>query len=156
MKYAFLPLLAAIALLSGCMTEQELRDQRIAENQTVFLQLDAGAQARARSGQVTIGDTHTAVWFAYGEPNKKSSSVSASGTVEVWDYYTSVPQYYYELEPNPPPDPYDRGRRFYFSIPAGYPPPPPGFHYEERTRYVDALKRQFQFVNGLCTLINTY
>ena len=41
-------------------------------------------------------------------------------------------------------------------IPPGYAPPPPGWHYEEDTEYVTALKRQFQFVNGLCTLINTY
>ena len=152
----------ALAFLAGCMTEQELRDKRIAANQAVFLQLDAGAQGRARIGQVAIGDNSTTVWFAFGEPDKKSSSTTAAGTVEVWDYYTSVPQYYYELEPNPPPpDPRDRHARHYydsrlFYVPPGLPPPPPGWHYEEATRYVPVLKRQCQFTNGLCTLINVY
>ena len=149
-------------LLAGCMSEQELRDKRIAENQTLFMQLDPAARSRAQFAQIAIGDTQTAVWFAYGEPDKKTSSVSAAGTVEIWDYYTSVPQETYVLVANPPPpDPRDgRGRHhfdaFSFVIPPGYAPPPPGWHYEEDTEYVTALKRQFQFVNGLCTLINTY
>ncbi len=152
----------ALAFLAGCMTEQELRDQRIADNQAVFLQLDAGARSRAQIGQVAIGDNSTTVWFAFGEPDKKSSSTTAAGTVEVWDYYTSVPQDTYTLAQNPPPpDPRDRHARHYydsrmFYVPPGSPPPPPGWHYEETTQYVPVLKRQFQFVNGVCTLINTY
>lgn len=170
-KTKFFPVLAvavfAVLLLSGCMTEQELRDKRIADNQVLFLQLDEGAKYRAQTGQVVPGDTQTAVWFAYGNPGKKTSSSTAAGVVELWEYYRSVPEGYYVMVPDPPPPPPPRPgdpppRHHYhppsyiWTTPPGYAIAPPGWHYEERTRYVSVLAKQVQFVNGICSLINIY
>lgn len=165
-------LLAAALLSTGCMTAQDWRDKRIADNPSLFMQLDPGAQYRAQTGQVVPGDTQTAVWFAFGSPDKKTSSATASGVVETWDYYRSVPESYYVLMPDPPPPPpppppgprmppppphhHRPHYRPLYMTPAGYAPATPGWHYEERTRYVSVLARQVQFVNGICSLINHY
>lgn len=149
----------AIALLaSGCVSEAELRSRRIYSDVQSFATLDQAAQARVQEGYIQPGDPSFAAWMAYGDPASKSIQTTTNGTFEVWNYFRPVPEYYEEwiyddMPPprhhhRPPPDP-----RF------GPPPPPPphyGWRREERVRYVDALKRQLLFSDGLCVGVFEY
>ena len=116
------------------------------------------AQARVQEGYIQPGDPSFAAWMAYGDPASKSIQTMTNGTFEIWNYVRVVPEYYEEwiyddMPPprhhhRPPPDP-----RF------GPPPPPPphyGWRREERVRYVDALKRQLLFSDGLCVGVFEY
>lgn len=149
----------AVALLaSGCASEAELRSRRIYSDVQSFSKLDQAAQARVQEGYIQPGDPSFAAWMAYGDPASKSIQTTTNGTFEVWNYFRPVPEYYEEwiyddMPPprhhhRPPPDP-----RF------GPPPPPPphyGWRREERVRYVDALKRQLLFSDGLCVGVFEY
>lgn len=153
----------AIALLaSGCVSEAELRSRRIYSDVQSFATLDQAAQARVQEGYIQPGDPSFAAWMAYGDPASKSIQTTTNGTFEIWNYVRVVPEYYeewvYDDPPphvrhhhrHPPPDP-----RF------GPPPPPPpphdfGWRREERVRYIDALKRQLLFSDGLCVGVFEY
>lgn len=137
----------AVAIFnSGCMSAEELRAERISSNQTMFYQLDPAVRDRVSKGQISIGDTTTAVWLALGPASKVSSDTTAAGSIEIWQYYTQVPEDYTVLVVDPPP--------------PHLPPPPPGAllpsHYETRTRYVSAVRLQIQFDNGLVSRIQQF
>ncbi|MBQ6247504.1 MAG: hypothetical protein IJK04_11600 [Kiritimatiellae bacterium] len=138
---------AALALvLTGCMTDAERRAERISQNQTLYMQLDQATQSRVSQGLIAIGDTPSAVWLALGEPSKRTSDTTAAATVEIWQYFNSIPEEYTVLVPDPPP--------------PGIRPPPPGFpvpsHYETRTRYVSVVSLQIQFDNGRVSRIQQF
>ncbi len=138
---------AALALvLTGCMTDAERRAERISQNQTLYMQLDQATQSRVSQGLIAIGDTPSAVWLALGEPSKRTSDTTAAATVEIWQYFNSIPEEYTVLVPDPPP--------------PGVRPPPPGFpvpsHYETRTRYVSVVSLQIQFDNGRVSRIQQF
>ncbi len=142
----FMAAAAAALALSGCMTAAEMRAERINNNQALYMQLDKAAQARVTQGLIAIGDTPSAVWLALGEPSRRSSDTTAAATVEVWQYFDSVPEEYTVLVPDLPP--------------PGVPPPPPGYavpsHYETRTRYVKVVSLQIQFDNGRVSRIQQF
>ncbi len=149
MKTAFLhfALIFGLTLVfSGCMTDAELRAERITNNQAIYLQLDAATQSRISQGLISIGDPQSAVWLALGEPGKRTSDTTAAGSIEVWQYFTSIPEEYTVLVPDDPP--------------PGVPPPPPGYpipsHYETRTRYLKAVSLQVQFDNGRVSRIQQF
>ncbi len=138
---------AALALvLTGCMTDAERRAERISQNQTLYMQLDQATQSRVSQGLIAIGDTPSAVWLALGEPSKRTSDTTAAATVEIWQYFNSIPEEYTVLVPDPPP--------------PGVRPPPPGYpvpsHYETRTRYVSVVSLQIQFDNGRVSRIQQF
>ena len=138
---------AALALvLTGCMTDAERRAERISQNQTLYMQLDQATQSRDSQGLIAIGDTPSAVWLALGEPSKRTSDTTAAATVEIWQYFNSIPEEYTVLVPDPPP--------------PGVRPPPPGYpvpsHYETRTRYVSVVSLQIQFDNGRVSRIQQF
>ncbi len=138
--------LSLACLFSGCMTAAELRQERINNNPALFMQLDAATQSRISQGLIAIGDTPSAVWLALGEPSKRTSDTTAIATVEVWQYFSDVPEEYTVLVPDPPP--------------PSAPPPPPGMpipsHYETRTRYVKVVSLQIQFDNGRVSRIQQF
>ena len=138
---------AALAfVLAGCMTDAERRAERISQNQTLYMQLDQATQSRVSQGLISIGDTPSAVWLALGEPSKRTSDTTAAATVEIWQYFNSIPEEYTVLVPDPPP--------------PGVRPPPPGYpvpsHYETRTRYVSVVSLQIQFDNGRVSRIQQF
>ena len=138
---------AALALvLTGCMTAAERRAERINQNQALFMQLDPAAQSRVSQGLIAIGDTPSAVWLALGEPGRRTSDTTAAVTVEMWQYFDSIPEEYTVLVPDLPP--------------PGVPPPPPGYplpsHYETRTRYIKVVSLQIQFDNGRVSRIQQF
>lgn len=138
--------LATVTFISGCMTAAEIRAERISNNQALFMTLDADARTRVTQGQIAIGDTTTAVWLALGDPGKRTSDITAQSSVEIWQYFGSVPEEYQVLVPDPPP--------------PHMPPPPPGIpvpaHYETRTRYVSVVNLQIQFDNGRVSRIQQF
>ena len=138
--------MALACVLSGCMTAAELRQERINNNPALFTQLDAATQSRISQGLISIGDTPSAVWLALGEPSKRTSDTTAAATVEVWQYFSDVPEEYTVLVPDPPP--------------PHAPPPPPGMplpsHYETHTRYVKVVSLQIQFDNGRVSRIQQF
>lgn len=140
--------LSATLFFIGCATEQELRDKRIAENQPTFLKLSNEEQSRSRIGQVAIGDSTTAVWFAWGKPDKKFSTTNKDGSTENWEYHKEDSKTVYELVPDRPHERY--------TVPYGCQVPQPGWHYEPRTVYVPIIEKFVQFFNGRATQINIY
>ena len=138
--------LATVTLISGCMTAAEIRAERISNNQALFMTLDADARTRGTQGQSARGDTTTAVWLALGDPGKRTSDITAQSSVEIWQYFGSVPEEYQVLVPDPPP--------------PHMPPPPPGIpvpaHYETRTRYVSVVNLQIQFDKGRVSRIQQF
>lgn len=149
MKYAnALPLaaLAVAAVFSGCMTAAELRAERINNNQALFMTLDTDARTRVTQGQIAIGDTTTAVWFALGEPGRRTSDTTAQESLEIWQYLGTQYEDYEVLVADPPP--------------PGAPPPPPGMpvpaHYETRTRSVSVVNLQVTFSNGRVSRIQQF
>ena len=143
--------LPAAILLTGCVTAEQRRADRIQRNQTVFQQLAPEAQQRAAAGTFAISDPAAAVWFALGEPSTKSVTATAEGSFETWTYtrYASEPYevLVHDIPPPPPPGP------------PGYrpPPPPPVFsHYETRYRTVQVPAMQIVFSNGLVSQITTF
>lgn len=147
-------LFAVLSLLwlSGCMTAAELRAKRIEENPDLFAQLDPAAQQRIAAGSIAIGDSQTAVWFALGDPGKRTYTTTAAGTTETWNYMRTEAQPYQVLVTDPPPPPPPPS-------PAGYPPPPPPRlrqHYETHYVYIDVVDKQIQFLNGAVVLIQQF
>lgn len=154
MKRLLPALFAALSLLwlTGCMTAAELRQKRIEENPELFAQLDVLTQQRIAAGSIAIGDSQTAVWFALGEPEKRTYQTSAAGTTELWNYMRTEAQPYQArvYDPPPPPPP---------PRPHGYPPPPPprpSWHYETHYMYYDVIDKQIQFQNGAVVLIQQF
>ncbi len=147
------PLLAAILaapLLTGCITAEQRRADRIQRNHEVFAQLPPDAQQRAAAGTFAIGDPAAVVWFALGEPASKSATATAEGSYETWLYTRLASEPYqvlvHEIPPPPPPGPY--GRR---------PPPPPVFtHYETHYRTIQVPAMQIVFSAGLVSQITTF
>ena len=95
---------AGLALaLAGCMTDAELRAERINNNPVLYAQLDPATQSRIAQGLIAIGDTQQAVWLALGEPGKRTSDTTAAGSIEIWQYLTDIPEEYTVLVPDSPP-----------------------------------------------------
>ena len=146
-KVVYVAAAAALALaLTGCMTAAERRAERINQNQALFMQLDPAAQSRVSQGLIAIGDTTSAVWLALGEPGRRTIDTTAAATVEIWQYFDSIPEEYTVLVADLPP--------------PGVPPPPPGHpvpsHYETRTRYIKVVSLQIQFDNGRVSRIQQF
>jgi len=73
-------------LLAGCLTQQQLIEQRIHKKQTFFDSLPPEKQERLRLGEVYTGDSAEAAWIVYGNPDRKFTKVTGSTTNEIWSY----------------------------------------------------------------------
>lgn len=72
----------ATLLLAGCNTFES----RSKEKSAVFDSLDASTQQRLKKGELAIGDTADLVYIALGNPDERSSSLTADGEVMTWVY----------------------------------------------------------------------
>jgi hypothetical protein len=89
MNFTRFCLLAGVLMLCavGCSTPES----RIEKNQTVFQSLPPDVQTKIRSGQVEVGFAPAWVKMALGEPDRRYTRSTETGTVEVWGYRSHKP-----------------------------------------------------------------
>lgn len=146
--FVLLPvLLSVLFVFCGCISDAELRAQRIEKNQSFFLSLPPDVQTRVSEGKIAIGDTETAVFLALGQADNVTSVTTAESDTRTWRYFRSVPVDKEVLVYPDPPPPVHPGMR---------PPPPPPPHYEWRTVYVRQDWLNIVFVNGRVSEIREY
>lgn len=73
-------------LLSGCLSDQDYINRRIASKQDVFLSYPEETRQRLQRGELRIGDDKNAAWFVYGKPSSVLSRLTAEGKTEIWVY----------------------------------------------------------------------
>lgn len=78
--------IAIVGLITGCMSIQEMRDKRIADNQGVFNSFPPSIQAQVRRGEIDIGFSMDMVRLAWGVPDDVFSRKTSSGVTTVWRY----------------------------------------------------------------------
>jgi hypothetical protein len=86
LKFTATIITLSVLLLAGCLTQQQLIEQRIREKQSFYDSLPPEKQARLRLGQIQTGDSTEAAWIAYGNPDRKFTKVTGSTTNEIWSY----------------------------------------------------------------------
>jgi hypothetical protein len=94
-------------ILSSCSTPQT----RISEHPDLYQTLSPGDQALVSEGQIRTGMSRTAVWLAWGSPDRKIVGNMGAGKSETWAYI------YYLTYPYPCYGPWDP----YFGAPLYYP-----------------------------------
>jgi hypothetical protein len=100
--------LATFALiLASCSTPQT----RISDHPDLYQSLSPRDQALVGQGQIRIGMSRTAVWLAWGSPDRKIVGNMGAGRNETWLYI------YYATYPYPCYDPLD----LYFGAPLYHP-----------------------------------
>lgn len=82
-------------ILTSCSTPQT----RISEHPDLYQSLSRRGQALVGQGQVRIGMSRTAVWLAWGSPDRRIIGNMGGGPTETWIYvyYATCP--YYPFEP---------------------------------------------------------
>jgi len=90
-----LGLATAGIVLTSCSTPQT----RISEHPDLYQSLSHRDQALVSQGQIRIGMSRTAVWLAWGSPDRKIIGNMGGGPTETWVYvyYATCP--YYPFEP---------------------------------------------------------
>ena len=78
--------LCTLVVLSGCMSAQELRDDRIAENQATFNSYPSDIQAKVQQGHIDVGFTRDMVRLAWGPPDRVFSRTTKAKRSIVWSY----------------------------------------------------------------------
>ena len=81
-KFALLAVAALAIVVAGCATPKS----RIEKNPELFASFPPDVRANVEQGKIDVGYTHEMVQMALGEPNRKYTRKSATGTVEVWSY----------------------------------------------------------------------
>jgi hypothetical protein len=78
-------------VFSSCSTPQT----RISDHPDIYQSLSHRDQALVTRGQIRIGMSRTAVWLAWGSPDRKIIGNSRSGPTETWlyTYYATYPFY---------------------------------------------------------------
>jgi len=93
-------------ILTGCSTPQT----RISEHPDLYQSLSPRDQALVGQGQIRTGMSRTAVWLAWGSPDRKIIGNMGAGRRETWVYiyYATYYPYYGPWDP-------------YFGAPLYYP-----------------------------------
>jgi hypothetical protein len=88
-----LGLTTAAIVLASCSTPQT----RISENPDLYQSLSHRDQALVSQGQIRIGMSRTAVWLAWGTPDRKIVGNMGDGPTETWiyTYYATYTYPYY-------------------------------------------------------------
>ena len=76
-------------ILTSCSTPQT----RISEHRDLYHSLSHRDQALVGEGQVRIGMSRTAVWLAWGSPDRKIVGNMSGGATETWLYIYYAPYY---------------------------------------------------------------
>jgi hypothetical protein len=116
LRAATLSLATGALVLTSCSTPQT----RISDHPDLYQTLSHRDQALVGQGQVRIGMPRTAVWLAWGSPDRKIVGNMGGGPTETWiySYYATYPYY----PPYGPWAPWDDP--FYYSyIPPSIPYP---------------------------------
>lgn len=81
----------AAIVLTSCSTPQT----RISEHPDLYQTLSHRDQALVTKGQIRIGMSRSAVWLAWGSPDRKIIGNLGSGRQETWAYvyYATYPSY---------------------------------------------------------------
>jgi len=79
-------LMLSAVILTGCLTQQQLIEQRIKDKQDFFNALAPEKQEQLRKGEVYTGDPAEAAWIVYGNPDRKYTKVTGTITNEIWSY----------------------------------------------------------------------
>src|SRR6478672_9401002 len=84
-------LAAGTLILTGCSTPET----RISEHPDLYQSLSHRDQALASQGEIRIGMSRTAVWLAWGSPDRKIVGNMGGGPTETWIYiyYATYPYY---------------------------------------------------------------
>jgi hypothetical protein len=116
LRASTLGLVTGVLVLTSCSTPQT----RISEHPDLYQTLSHRDQALVGQGQVRIGMSRTAVWLAWGSPDRKIVGNMGGGPRETWIYiYYAMYPYYPPYEPWAPWD-----EPFYYSyIPPSIPYP---------------------------------
>ncbi|HVD96036.1 MAG TPA: hypothetical protein VNE84_07870 [Candidatus Limnocylindria bacterium] len=116
LRAATLSFATGVLVLTSCSTPQT----RISDHPDLYQTLSHRDQALVGQGQVRIGMPRTAVWLAWGSPDRKIVGNMGGGPTETWiySYYATYPYY----PPYGPWAPWDDP--FYYSyIPPSIPYP---------------------------------
>jgi hypothetical protein len=84
--------LASVALtLTGCSTQQT----RISDHPDLYQSLSPREQTLVSQGQIRTGMSRTAVWLAWGSPDRRVVGNTGAGRRETWVYisYATAPCY---------------------------------------------------------------
>ena len=81
----------ATLILTSCSKPET----RISEHPDLYQSLSPRDQALVSQGQIRIGMSRTAVWLAWGSPDRKIIGNMGGGVTETWVYiyYASCPYY---------------------------------------------------------------
>jgi outer membrane protein assembly factor BamE (lipoprotein component of BamABCDE complex) len=82
-------------ILTSCSTPQT----RISEHTDLYQSLSAKDQALVNQGQIRIAMSRTAVWLAWGTPDRKIVGNMGGGPTETWVYVYYATYPYYPFEP---------------------------------------------------------
>jgi hypothetical protein len=85
---------AGALILTSCSTPQT----RISDHPDLYQSISHRDQTLVNQGQIRIGMSRTAVWLAWGSPDRKIIGNMGGGTTETWVYiyYANYPYYPYE------------------------------------------------------------
>ena len=81
------------ASLAGCATPAS----RISDGKTAYDQYPAEVQQKISAGEVAVGFTQEQARMALGEPARKYTRTTTSGSAEIWGYTRSGPSYSFAL-----------------------------------------------------------
>jgi hypothetical protein len=81
-RNSLLTLFLAAIVFVGCSSP----DSRIKDHQSSFDRLSESDKGKVRGGHVDVGFTSEMVLMALGEPDRRYSRTTATGTDEVWAY----------------------------------------------------------------------
>src|SRR5918996_3102422 len=92
---SMLALAAGTMILTGCSTPQT----RISEHPDLYQGLSPKEQALVNQEQIRIGMSRSAVWLAWGSPDRKIVGNMGGGQTETWVYIYYATCSYYPLAP---------------------------------------------------------
>jgi hypothetical protein len=90
-----LGLATAAIVLTSCSTPET----RISDHPDLYQSLSHRDQALATQGQIRIGMSRTAVWLAWGSPDRKIVGNMGGGPTETWVYVYYATYSYYPFAP---------------------------------------------------------
>ena len=96
--------------LSGCLTPEARREQRISRNPDLFYSFPEAIQEKVRRGEVDIGFDEDMVRLAVGSPDRVSRRKNADGELVNWQYFEVVKHSEYEWVRMPVPYTDEKGR----------------------------------------------
>ncbi len=131
--------------LSGCLTPEARREQRISRNPDLFYSFPEAIQEKVRRGEVDIGFNEQMTRMSLGQPEKIFRRKDADGVSVSWQYYSSTRYTDYERVHVPVTHVDDDGNSH--------------IHYEwvtvDRDRWEEELRTQVEFEDGAVVSVET-